>query len=57
MSKQLDATVKSTGEKLTVYKLQNGNYYDFEAMWHNEPPSAPKSGKKEFSPSELTIDK
>jgi len=49
------ATVKATGEELTVYLLQNGNYYDYKAMGANEPPSAPKAGKKEFTRDELNI--
>ena len=53
--KTIEATVKATGEKLTVYKLGNGNYYDYKAMGASEPPTASKAGKKEFTPSELTI--
>ena len=50
------ATVKATGEKLNVYKLKNGNYYDYDSMGANLPPSAPKAGKKEFSPTELILE-
>lgn len=47
------AKVKATGEVLTVYKLQNGYWYDYVNMGVNYPPSAPKAGKKEFKENEL----
>ena len=52
-----EATVKATGEKISVYKLHNGNYYDYKNMGENEPPQATKAGKKEFAPDELIIGK
>jgi hypothetical protein len=57
MAQTFTATVKSTGETLTVYKLQNGNYYDYENMGANMPPSAQKAGKKEFDKTELILPK
>ena len=51
------ATVKATGEKLNVYKLHNGNFFDYDNMGGNMPPSAAKAGKKEFAPEELIIGK
>ena len=53
--KTYNATIKSTGEIIKVYKLKNGNYHDYENMGYSEPPKAHKAGKKEFTPSELTI--
>lgn len=50
-----EAIIKATDEKIIVYKLRNGNYYDFNNMSSSEPPSAPKANKKEFLPNELTI--
>jgi len=55
MAKELKATIKATSEKITVYRLNNGNYFDFENMGANMPPSAVKAGKKEFKESELII--
>lgn len=51
----LEATVKATGEVLAVYKLNNGNYYDYDNMGAHLPPFAAKSNKKEFQKSELII--
>lgn len=48
-------TVRATGEKLNVYKLQNGNYYDYDAMGAGDPPTAHKADKKEFTKNELSI--
>jgi hypothetical protein len=50
-----DATVKATNEKLIVYRLNNGNYYDYQNMGANQPPAAPKAGKKEFKADELNL--
>lgn len=53
-----EATVKATGEKLLVYKLSGGNYYDYKNMGADLkmfPPSAPIANKKEFAPDELVI--
>lgn len=47
--------VNSTGEILEVYKLKNGNFYDYKNMGEHLPPSAPISGKKEFKKSEVII--
>ena len=49
------ATVKKTGENLIVYSLKDGNFYDFENLSEALPPSAPKSGKKEFTKDEIII--
>ncbi len=51
------AKVLDTNERLTVYKLANGNYYDYEAMEHELPPSAVKANKKEFRANELQLNK
>lgn len=51
-----NATVRATGEKLTVYKLiQAGTFYDYDNMGGDKPPAAMKAGKKEFRPDELII--
>ena len=47
------ATIKATGEKLNVYSLRNGNYYNYDNMGSGKPPSAIKAGKKEFKKDEL----
>lgn len=47
------ATIKATGESITVYPLKNGNYYDSNAISEAAPPSCPKAGKKEFVKNEL----
>lgn len=52
---KIEATVKATGEKVIVYKLNNGNYYDYERMGANEHPTASKAGKKEFAKDELIL--
>ena len=57
MAKTYQATVKETNETLTVYKLQNGNYYDYENMGVSSPPSAHLVGKKEFTKEELILGK
>lgn len=49
------ATVKATNEQLIVYKMKNGNYYDWDAMGENQLPTASKAGKKEFIKDELII--
>ena len=51
------ATVKETGEKITVFKLSDGDYYDFDNMGEHQPPQATKAGKKKFKPEELIIGK
>ena len=52
---RITATVKETKEQLIVYKLNNGNFYDYKSMGANELPQAIKSGKKEFRPDELIL--
>lgn len=47
------ATIIATGEALKVYPLRNGNYYDYNNMSEDKPPSAPKADKKEFARGEL----
>ena len=54
MNPTLTATIKATGERIRLYKLNNGNYYDFDNMGANQPPSAPKANKKEFTKDKLT---
>ena len=49
------ATIKATGETINVYSLSNGNYYDYDNMGADKPPSAMKAGKKEFKKDELTF--
>ena len=51
----MKAIIKATNEKINVYRLNNGNYYDYDNMGENMPPAAIKSGKKEFSKDELNI--
>lgn len=54
----IQATVKATGEKLRVYKLKSGNYYDYDNMGADLkmfPPSAPRANKKEFTKEELIL--
>lgn len=53
----VEATVKATGEKLVVYKLHSGNWYDYDNMGAGDPPKALKAGKKEFTKDELIIGK
>ncbi len=48
------ATVVATGEQLNVYKLNNGNWYDFDAMGASKPATS-STGKKEFKNEELII--
>lgn len=47
------ATIKTTGERITVYKLNSGNYYDYDRMGAKEPAQS-KTGKKEFTPQQLS---
>ena len=54
MSKVIEATGRATGEKIQVYKLNNGNYYDFKNMGCHMPPCS-TTGKKEFEKSELIV--
>ena len=49
------AKVNSTGETLDVYRLENGNWYDYDGMGEHALPTAPKAGKKEFKPSEINF--
>ena len=51
------AKVIDTGERLKVYKLANGNWYDYDNMDKDAPPSAVKANKKEFSAEELQLNK
>ena len=48
------ATIKSTGERIRVYKLRDGNYADYDNMGMDQPPKAMKANKKVFTESELT---
>jgi len=50
--KMKKATIKETGEKINVYQLSGGKYYDYDAMGENQPPTS-KLGKKEFDKKEL----
>lgn len=49
-------TVKATGEEINVYQLRLGNYYDYDNMSADKPPSAIKAGKKEFKKDELIFE-
>jgi len=49
------ATVIATGEKIKVYKLNGGRWHDYDSQG-SFPPSAPKSGKREFSDHELKFE-
>lgn len=53
--KDFTATVKATNEKIVVYRLANGNYYDSMAIGADAKPSAHIANKKEFTPDELII--
>lgn len=55
MAELFKAKVKETGEILTVYKLHNSNYYDYDNMGEDMPPKAVKANKKEFSKNEVII--
>ncbi len=55
MAELFKAKVKETGEVLTVYKLNNSNYYDYDNMGADMPPKAVKANKKEFSRDEVSI--
>ena len=50
------ATVKATGETITVYKLHDGTYHDYDNMGVGFRPQS-KTGKKIFTPDELVIGK
>ena len=50
---KIKAKVKATGEELIVYSLQNGDWCDYIGMGVSDPPSAPKSGKKQFTKDEI----
>ena len=49
------AKVKATSETLNVYKLNNGNYYDYDNMGKSNLPSATVANKKEFKSNELFL--
>lgn len=51
------AKVIATKEILKVYKLANGNWYDYDNQQQDKPPVAVKANKKEFSPDELQLNK
>lgn len=51
------AKVLATNERLKVYKLANGNWYDYDGMEQDKPPTAVKADKKEFSAKELQLNK
>jgi len=55
MSDLIKATVKATNEKINVYLLNDGDYYDYDNMSERLPPSAPKANKKRFKKEELTL--
>lgn len=50
------AKIKETNESINVYRLYNGNYYDFDNMAGNMPPKATIANKKEFDKNELIIE-
>lgn len=51
------AKVLATSERIKVYELANGNWYDYEHQEQDKPPIAVKANKKEFSPDELQVNK
>ena len=51
------AKVLATGERLKVYELANGNWYDFDGMEQDKAPTAVKARKKEFNSNELQLNK
>jgi len=51
------AKVLATAERLTVYKLANGNWYDYENQGQDKPPTAVRADKKEFRTDELQLNK
>ena len=51
------AKIKETGERLKVYELANGNWYDYDNQEQDKPPTAVKANKKEFRPGELQLNK
>lgn len=51
-NKDLQATIIATGEVVTVYQLQNGNYHDSNCIGADVPPTT-RSGKKIFTKNEL----
>lgn len=51
------ATIKATGEKIKVYRLENYNWYDYDAINDSINPTAPKAGKKEFEKKELIFNR
>lgn len=53
MSKLQNVTVKKTGESLEVYRLWDGDYYDWKGMSEADPPTAAQAGKKKFKKEEL----
>jgi len=53
MSDLKKATIIATSEQINVYKLENGNYYDYDGLGENKPPTATKANKKEFEKKEL----
>lgn len=53
MSDLKKATIIETGETIDVYRLDTGNWYDYEGMGMDKPPTAAKADKKEFEEKEL----
>lgn len=53
-SKRYLAKIKKTGETVTLYKLENGNWYDFNNMGAHEPPTS-TTGRKEFAADEIEL--
>ena len=51
------AKVIDTSERLKVYRLANGNWYDYDNQEQDKPPIAVNAGKKEFLPDELQLNK
>ena len=51
------ARVIATAERLKVYRLANGNWYDYDNQEQDKPPVAVKANKKEFSSDELQLNK
>ncbi len=44
--------ILATNEEINAYKLDNGNWYDFDGMGEDKPATS-KTGKKEFTKSEV----
>lgn len=51
------AKVLATNERIKVYELANGNWYDHDNMEQDLPPAATLANKKEFETGELQLNK